>query len=68
MGILEKIDFYLQEQEKKDPVKEREKKKKEREKRQAKDIKRRLEGMSDAMERIRDTAAARGLPGFYGGR
>lgn len=55
---------FLKEQED-DPVKRRKKAEKERKKRQAQTVRRRLERMSDRMEAERDTAARRGLPGFY---
>ncbi len=66
MDILERIDFYIQEQED-DPAKEREKKEKERKAKLAKAVRRNIEGMRDRIETTHDAAARRGLPGFHGG-
>lgn len=67
MDILLRIDNFLQEQEKRpDPVKERKKNERERKQREAKAVRRRIETAQDRIEGMRDAAARRDLPGFYG--
>lgn len=69
MDILERINYYLQEQDRDreaEVERERRKKEKEREKRQARAVRRRIEQMRDRIEAQHDAAARRGLPGFHG--
>lgn len=66
MNILDRINFFLNEQEddETNAEKQRRKREKERKKRQAEAVRGRIKTMRDRIENIRTTAARRDLPGF----